>query len=101
PKLRSSFPNARSATRQLGFAAAYYAGTPARESATAIELGPGQQFEAGLLLKSEPLFHITGDISGLSDSQGTSVQVVNQYGEAVRPVRLNSFAVLVHHLHAC
>jgi len=89
PKLRSSFPNARSATRQLGFAAAYYAGTPARESATAIELGPGQQFEAGLLLKSEPLFHITGDISGLSDSQGTSVQVVNQYGEAVRPVRLD------------
>src|SRR5207302_10206834 len=46
PKLRSSFPNARSATRQLGFAAAYYAGTPARESATAIELVPGQQFES-------------------------------------------------------
>ncbi len=90
PKLRSSFPNARSATRQLGFAAAYYAGTPARESATAIELVPGQQFEARLLLKPEPLFHITGAISGLSDSQGTSVQVVNQYGEAVRvPVRLN------------
>jgi Carboxypeptidase regulatory-like domain len=90
PKLRSSFPNARSATRQLGFAAAYYAGTPARESATAIELGPGQQFEAGLLLKPEPLFHITGAISGLSDSQDTSVQVVNQYGEAVRvPVRLD------------
>jgi len=90
PKLRSSFPNARSATRQLGFAAAYYAGTPARESATAIELGPGQQFEAGLLLKPEPLFHITGAISGLSDSQGTSVRVVNQYGEAVRvPVRLD------------
>src|SRR5207302_6555822 len=73
PKLRSSFPNARSATRQLGFAAAYYAGTPARESATAIELVPGQQFEARLLLKPEPLFHITGAISGLSDSQGTSV----------------------------
>jgi hypothetical protein len=90
PKLRSSFPNARSATRQLGFAAAYYAGTPARESATAIELGPGQQFEADLLLKPEPLFRITGTISGLPDSLGTSVQVVNQYGEAVRvPVRVD------------
>jgi Carboxypeptidase regulatory-like domain len=56
PKLRSSFLNARSATRQLGFAAAYYAGTPVRESATAIELGPGQQFEAELSLKPEPCF---------------------------------------------
>ena len=88
PKLRSSFLNARSATRQLGFAA-YYAGTPVRESATAIELGPGQQFEAEVSLKPEPLCHITGAISGLSDRQGTGVQVVNRYGEAVPvPVRI-------------
>ena len=40
-------------------------------------------------LKPEPLCHITGAISGLSDRQGTGVQVVNRYGEAVPvPVRI-------------
>ena len=56
-------PNAREQT----FAKVFYPGVPDQTSATPIEIAPGGEAEANFTLSPEPLYQISGSLSGFSN----------------------------------
>jgi hypothetical protein len=56
-------PNAREQT----FAKVFYPGVPDQTSATPLEIAPGGEAEANFTLSPEPLYQISGSLSGLPD----------------------------------
>jgi hypothetical protein len=56
-------PNAREQT----FAKVFYPGVPDQTSATPIEIAPGGEAEANFTLSPEPLYQVSGSLSGFSN----------------------------------
>jgi len=69
-----------SGPRELGYPEVFYPGAPDLESATAIELTPGQQAAADLSLKGEPVYHLDGMIAGTT-GRGVNLQLLSRSGD--------------------
>ncbi len=69
--------------QKSGFPHLYYAGVPDFTSASAIQLGPGQQAEADFSLSAVPVFQVSGTVSGQMPDQGVGFQVLTPSGDEV------------------
>jgi hypothetical protein len=85
PLFRQSFtPAARFRGRDEAYSSAFYPGTPGLETATPIEIGPGQQFEADFSLKPEPVFRVSGmTILTSASAESPNLQLLSEDGEGV------------------
>lgn len=72
-----------SGSRGRGFAEVFFPAAGDLGSAAAIELTPGQQFEADVSLKSEPLYNISGSVGGTAAAQGVNLSFVNSSGDTL------------------
>jgi hypothetical protein len=70
-------------SRQRGYAEVFFPGVPDLASAAPIDLSGGQQFEADMSLKAEPLYHVSGTISGYAAPQGVNLSFVNSAGDTL------------------
>jgi hypothetical protein len=64
-----------------GYPAAFYGGGSDLNSATPLDLGPGQQLKADFSLQTAPLFKVSGTISGLAQNQSASLQFEDRMGD--------------------
>jgi hypothetical protein len=79
--IRPPIPGTRS-VREEGFGALLFPGVPELESATLISVLPGQQVQAEFAVKSEPVFKVSGTVSGAAGLNG-SLQFVARSGDAL------------------
>jgi Carboxypeptidase regulatory-like domain len=79
--IRPPTPGTRSA-REEGFGPLLFPGVPELESATLISVLPGQQAQADFAVKPEPVFKVSGTVSGAAGLNG-SLQFVARSGDAL------------------
>ena len=79
--IRPPAPGTRSA-REEGFGPLLFPGVPELESATLISVLPGQQVQADFAVKPEPVFKVSGTVSGAAGLNG-SLQFVARSGDAL------------------
>jgi hypothetical protein len=60
----------QSKTRGRGYAQSFFPGAPEITASAPIEVGGGQQFEADMSLKAEPLYLVSGLVTGNAGDQG-------------------------------
>jgi hypothetical protein len=83
------FTRARS-VRQEGFGTVFYPGVPELDSASAITISTGQQVQVDLTLKAEPIFNVSGNVIGMQQRTGVSLQFISKAGEVLpAPVSLD------------
>jgi len=70
-------------SRERGYAEVFFPGVPDLASAAPIDLSGGQQFEADISLKAEPLYHVSGAVSGYAAGQGVNLSFVNSAGDTL------------------
>jgi hypothetical protein len=87
PSARFSFARLRSA-REEGFGTMFYPGVPELDAATPIAISAGQQVQADFALKAEPIFRVSGFVTGLAAGTGAGLQFMSTAGE-VTPVPVN------------
>jgi hypothetical protein len=79
--IRPPTPGTRS-PREEGFGPLLFPGVPEMESATLITVLPGQQLQADFTVKPEPVFKVSGTVSGAAGLNG-GLQFVARSGDAV------------------
>jgi hypothetical protein len=79
--IRPPLPGTRT-PREEGFGPLLFPGVPELESATLISVLPGQQAQAEFAVKSEPVFKVSGTVSGAAGLNG-SLQFVARSGDAL------------------
>jgi hypothetical protein len=70
-------------SRQRGYAEVFFPGVPDLAAAAPIDLNGGQQFEADVSLKAEPLYHVSGAVSGYAAQQGVNLSFINSAGDTL------------------
>lgn len=68
------FGNPGSKGREAVFPEVFYPGVRELDSATPIQLAPGQQVQTDLSVNPEPVFHVSGTVPGVGPEQGMSVE---------------------------
>lgn len=63
--------------------ATFYPGTTDLRSAAPLEVGPGQQVNADLSIRTAPFFKISGSISGASSQTGVNLEILDHLGNSV------------------
>ena len=76
--IRAPAPGSR-APREEGFESRLFPGVPEMESATLITVTPGQQVQADFAIKPEPVFKVSGNVSGSAGLNG-NLQFVTRSG---------------------
>ena len=80
----------KSTSRQEQISSTFYPGVPEMDAATPITVASGQQAEADFLLKPEPVFKVSGVVSGFLPATPNAPQVTTRSGEPlVAPVRFD------------
>ena len=79
--IRPPAPGTRSA-RAEGFGPLLFPGVPELESATLISVLPGQQVQADFAVRPDPVFKVSGTVSGAAGLNG-SLQFVARSGDAL------------------
>jgi hypothetical protein len=74
-------------TKHLGYPALFYPNARGLTSAEVISLVPGQRVEADFSLSQEPLFEISGNISGVPEAIDAKVELTDSSGEVFSLVR--------------
>ncbi len=76
-------PTARTAAEpNVGYAPAYYPGVPERTAASAIEVRGGQMAQVELRLRSQPLYDVSGVVTGMAPGQrGANIEFTNRSGD--------------------
>jgi Carboxypeptidase regulatory-like domain len=59
----------------------FYPGVPDRSAATAVDLAPGREFQADIILPEQPVFRIVGTVVRPPDVARTGVQLMSADGE--------------------
>ena len=77
-------------SRQEQISNTFYPGVPDMEAATPITVVSGQQVQAEFLLKPEPVFKVSGSVSGFLPATPNAPQVTTRSGESLAaPVRFD------------
>jgi hypothetical protein len=90
PHWTSNKQTASPKNRQRGYPEVFFPGANDLGSAAAIELNPGQNYEADISLRSEPLYNVSGVVSGYNGPQGVNLSFINSAGDILPfPVQFN------------
>jgi hypothetical protein len=66
-----------------GYRPTYFPGVPDLASATPVQLQAGEKRDLEIMLHPEPVFRITGWVTGLVPEQGVVLRLIDQAGESV------------------
>ena len=75
--------------REEGYSEVFYPEAASIEAATPLEIAPGQQAEADLSLKAEPLFAVSGTVVGMPLNPPTNLQLGNHSSEDFSPTKID------------
>jgi hypothetical protein len=89
PQWNHGAPAGSRTKREEGFSEVFYPDAASIEAATPLEIAPGQQAEADLSLKAEPLFEVSGTIVGMPSTPPTNVQLGSRSGEGFAPTKID------------
>ena len=89
PQWNRGAPAGTGTKRDEGYSEVFYPDALSIEAATPLEIAPGQQAEADLSLKAEPLFEVSGAIGGMPLTPPTNVQLGSRSGEGFTPTKID------------
>jgi uncharacterized protein (DUF2141 family) len=69
--------------REAVFPEVFYPGVRDLNSATPIQLAPGQQLEADFSISPEPVFHVSGTVPTVGDEQGVGIEFSTESGTSL------------------
>ena len=80
----------RGTIRQEQIVTSYYPGVPDLEASTPVNVASGQQLQADFFLKPEPVFKVSGAVTGMSAGTAAAVQFITRSGDPLTaPVQLD------------